>query len=345
MEKDVYVSGKILTPDGFKTGFININSNESYHIQKGIPSKDPIRKGIIIPSFWNAHTHIGDTFIRQRQVSLPHDLEELVAPPDGLKHRLLKEVSEQEIKQGMSIGLQEMLQCGTSLFCDFRENGVYGAQLLRQQTKHSEITPLIFGRPEKLRFDKNELLDLVKIVDGIGLSSISDWQKDDLELVIKIAKKHNLSVAIHASERVREDIDSILSIEPSFLVHMTKGTKKDFEKIKKHKIPVVICPRSNAFFGYKPPLRLMKKIGVDMILGTDNAMLHSLKIQDEIHFIMKQFPDVFSLEELLSMATYRPRKVLNLKDSIARSSFPTSFLVLDTKTLEPMFMSEKGLRG
>jgi hypothetical protein len=86
----------------------------------------------------------------------------------------------------------------------------------------------------------------------------------------------------------------------------------------------------------------MKKTGIELLIGTDNAMLHSLKMQDEIHFIQKQFPNMFSLESLLTMTAILPRKVLNLKDGMSRSTFPTSFLVLDTKTLEPIFKSKKG---
>ena len=342
MVKDVYVSGKILTINGFKNGFINLNSEKPYQIQKGVPPSSPIKKGLIVTSFCNAHTHIGDTFIRSRDVTLPNNIEQLVAPPDGLKHRLLKEASEKEIKQGMNLALNEMTQAGIDFFCDFRENGINGAKTLKLMGKHAGITPIIYGRPENLDVDKKEILELIKIADGIGLSSISDWKTDNLEIIANYAKKHNTSLALHASERIREDIDFILSLEPTFLVHMTQGTKKDFEKIKQQNIPVVICPRSNAFFGYKPPLQRMKKTGIELLIGTDNAMLHSLKMQDEIHFIQKQFPNMFSLESLLAMTTILPRKVLNLKDGMSRSTFPTSFLVLDTKTLEPIFKSKKG---
>ena len=345
MVQDVFVSGRILTEQGFETGFINISTEEPFHIQRGSPPISPIKKGIIVPSFFNTHTHVGDTFIRKRDVILPHHLEELVAPPDGLKHKLLKNASETEIKQGINTALEEMMQSGISLFCDFRENGVNGAKLLKQLPQPADITPIIYGRPERLTFDEKEFLDLIKVVDGIGLSSITDWQKDYLKLISGFAKKHNIPLALHVSERIREDIDFILSLEPDYVVHMTKGSKKDFEKLKQQNIPVVICPRSNAFFGDQPPLNLMKKTGVELLLGTDNAMLHSLRIQDEIHFIQQHVPNVFSLERLLIMATYLSRKVLNLKDGMSRSNFPTSFLVLDEKTLEPIFISKAGLRG
>jgi cytosine/adenosine deaminase-related metal-dependent hydrolase len=39
-------------------------------------------------------------------------------------------------------------------------------------------------------------------------------------------------------------------------------------------LPVVVCPRSNMFFGMVPPLARMVKAGVTVALGTDNAMIH-----------------------------------------------------------------------
>ncbi len=337
-----YISGKILTPDGFQKGFLSLTDDEEIVIEEGSPPVRPVQKGLIIPTVVNAHTHIGDTFVRNRGLELPHDLEQLVAPPHGLKHRLLKSVSNDEIRQGITAGLKEMINGGTYCFCDFREGGKRGAQVLIDQAKKQAITPMIYGRPRLLRFDKNELLNLFPVIDGIGISSISDWEPDELESVIDLAQNHDIPVAFHASERIREDIDQILSYNPAFLIHMIKASKNDFLKVKEHDIPIVICPRSNSFFGQRPPYELMKKTGVDMVLGTDNAMLHSLSILDEIRFIRRDFPKMFSFEDLLLMATYKARKALNLKDGIPGSNFPTSFLVLDVLTGEPIVTSFNG---
>ena len=47
----------------------------------------------IIPSFFNAHTHIADTVAMDTPVA-ESTLAKLVAPTDGLKHRILRRTSD-----------------------------------------------------------------------------------------------------------------------------------------------------------------------------------------------------------------------------------------------------------
>ena len=42
----------------------------------------------ICPALFNAHTHLGDTVAMD--IPLPGRLSDIVAPPDGLKHRILR---------------------------------------------------------------------------------------------------------------------------------------------------------------------------------------------------------------------------------------------------------------
>ena len=104
-----YIQGEILTKDGFINGYLECdNDHVSSDIRKGTPPKKPFVQGIILPSCVNAHTHIGDSFIRLKHLDLPHDVKELVGPPLGLKHRLLKEATEQEMLEGIQASLSEI---------------------------------------------------------------------------------------------------------------------------------------------------------------------------------------------------------------------------------------------
>ena len=47
------------------------------------------------------------------------------------------------------------------------------------------------------------------------------------------------------------------------------------------------------FYGLKPNVKLMKKHWCKFVVGTDNAMLNSPNILDEIKFIKKQFQKNF----------------------------------------------------
>lgn len=334
-----YVSGKILTKDGFTNGYIGFEKNKILKKDKGIPPEKPIAKGIITPSFINFHTHLGDSFIRNKNVEVPNDIKKLVAPPDGIKHKLLKEAYQFEIVDGMEESIDKMLKTGTKLFCDFRENGIMGICELKTALRDWKISCLILSRPEEIKYDPKEIELILKNSDGIGLSSITDWGYKDIKKIAEETKKQKKIFSIHASERIREDIDKILELKPDFLIHMNKATESDLKKVKEKNIPIVICPRSNNFFKIQPNYKMLKKIGNNILLGTDNAMLNSPNILDEIKLIKKQ-TDIFDLEELLKMITITPRKVLNPRAGILCPKSPADLVVIDEKTLDILYVSK-----
>ncbi|MDH7517762.1 MAG: amidohydrolase family protein [Candidatus Thermoplasmatota archaeon] len=332
-----YVSGEILTNKGFEKGYVGFEKNKIVETGKGSPPKKPVCTGLITPSFVNAHTHIGDSFIKKKDIDLPRKVEELVAPPHGLKHRLLKEATEEEIIAGMRDSIETMKAGGVSCFWDFRETGITGVSQLRKSLKNTGVSSLILSRPKHLNYDPEEVSFLLENSDGIGLSSISDWDYSELEKVARHTKKENKIFALHASERKREDIDLILGLKPDFLVHMVFATESDLERVKDDNVPVVVCPRSNMFYCLKPNLGLLKKQGVDLLIGTDNAMISSPSVLDEIRYI-KTISNEFSTEELLTMATYGARKVLNVDDSIPAPDSTTGIVVLDKESFKPLYI-------
>lgn len=334
-----FVSGEILTVDGFQKGYIGFDKETIVEIGKNVPKK-PICKGLIVPSFINAHTHIGDSFIRDKNVKLLKDVEKLVAPPNGLKHKMLKESDKHEIIKGMKKSIDIMIDSGNSFFCDFREGGIAGVYLLKSALEHRPISAMILSRPENLVYDRKEINLLLKNSDGVGLSAISDWVFSELEKISKHVKKEKKFFAIHASERVRENIDDILDLKPNFIIHMVQATESDLIRVKENNIPVVVCLRSNSFFGLKPDFKLLKKVGNEVILGTDNGMINPPNILDEIKHL-KSMTRVFSSEEILRMVTVTPRKVLNQSPCILGPNSPTDFVVLDKKSLKMLYVPKK----
>src|SRR5207249_9142245 len=53
---------------------------------------------------------------------------------------------------------------------------------------------------------------------------------------------------------LREEIDAVLDLSPAFLVHMLHATDADLERCADAHVPIVVCPRSNAFFGMTPDI-------------------------------------------------------------------------------------------
>jgi len=332
-----YVQGEVLTQHGLVTGYVGFEPGHGVEIRKGTPPEKPVAQGLILPTCINAHTHLGDSFIRYKELQLPRSVSDLVAPPAGLKHRLLKEASEQEIQQGIERSLAEMTVAGTSCFCDFREGGIIGIFQLRKALKHYLVGSVILTRPSQLVYDKEELDRLLQNSQGIGLSSISDWEPSEIEKIASEVRRKKKLFALHACEVNREDIDQVLDLRPNLLVHMIAATPDDLERVHDAHLPIVVCPRSYMFFRLKHDFAAMKKTKVTLLLGTDNAMINTPDVLEEVRILQKT--GVFSLEELLTTVTYTPRKALNLDDGIQGPNLSEQFIVLERDSLKLIYRS------
>jgi cytosine/adenosine deaminase-related metal-dependent hydrolase len=120
---------------------------------------------------------------------------------------------------------------------------------------------------------------------------------------------------------------------------MIKASESDLTRVKEMNIPIVICPRANSFFGLKPDYKLLKKVKNDILIGTDNAMINSPVILEEIKYIISVTKE-FSTLDLLYMATYDARKALNLDCAILCPNSKADFIVLDKKSLKPLYVSD-----
>lgn len=231
--------------------------------------------GTILPMPFNAHVHMGDSFISGEP---PRNLMEAVGP-GGFKHRRLESTSDREIRDGMIRSASLMEKTGTTGYCDFREGGLRGTEIaLSFETK---LQRCILGRP----LNSDEINPILKRADGISMSSVVD---NDIELIhLSASECHRTGkiFGIHFSEAKREDIEIIESIKPSFLVHCLKCTDQDLKRISELQIPVVITPRSNYFFSLDPDYQKFIDSGIELMLGTDNAMTVDPDMYAEMQFL------------------------------------------------------------
>ncbi len=280
---------------------------------------------VALPPLANAHTHIGDAFIEEE---ISGSIMDVVAPPDGLKHRRMRKADDREIVAGMAGALEEMYTTGVRRFADFREQGLRGVILLKEAldsfnglleiSGNEPITATILGRPES----GDDIDKLLTMSDGLGISSITDHDMDYLRELRKETKHHKKLFALHVSERIREDTDFVLELRPDFIIHMNEATDDDMRKVAEAGIPVVVCPSSNMFFGKIPPVRRMMDAGIKVALGTDNLMLNPPSILREMsilnlaaHFAGAPLTyqeiiriGVDNTRELAGMEAWRPRE-------------------------------------
>ncbi|HJJ47575.1 MAG TPA: amidohydrolase family protein [Methanocorpusculum sp.] len=232
-------------------------------------------KHIIIPKFFNAHTHLADTVA----MDLPVDrsLAELVAPPNGLKHRILAQTKDSDLVSAMRGSIEFMKMSGTAGFADFREGGTHGVSLLEEAARGSGMEAVILGR------DGGECA-----ADGCGLSS-AHGTEEEARLRDKVKKAGGI-FAVHAGEKGTDDIEDAFALEPDFIVHATRFRPQDIRQTADMQIPVVVCPRSNwqlhvACGPQTPPIRELLDAGCKVYLGTDNCMFVSPDMCAECAFV------------------------------------------------------------
>jgi cytosine/adenosine deaminase-related metal-dependent hydrolase len=305
------LSGTVLWGDDFEPveGTLVVEGGEVVRLDEELTDSDDI----VLPAFVNAHTHLGDSIAKEAGRGLT--LEELVAPPDGLKHRLLGDASRDELVEGMRRSLEFMASTGTGLTLEFREGGIEGVHALREAATNVDVEPFVFGR---------ETEDVLSVADGFGASGAGDGEFGRERNAARDADK---PFAIHAGEVDASDINPAIDLDPDLLVHMVHAEDLHLDRVADNEIPVAVCPRSNLVtdVGVPPVSDLLDRTSV--ALGTDNVMTNSPSMFREMAFATKLF-DV-SAPEVLRMATRAGAEVVGANCGVLEAGRDARVLVLD----------------
>jgi len=314
----MYLEGTILAGPDFEPveGRLVVADGEIV----GLEERDTDSDDVICPAFVNAHTHIGDSIAKEAGEGL--SLDELVAPPDGLKHRLLRTAGREEKVAAMARTLRYMEATGTGTFLEFREGGVDGVAALRDALAGERVAfdgravePVVLGRDDP---------DVLSVADGYGASGARDADFDATRSETREAGK---LFGIHAGERDADDINPAMDLDPDFLVHMVHAEGIHLERLEDRETPVVVCPRSNLVTNVGvPPIRELTE-RTTVALGTDNVMTDSPSMFREMEFAAK-LSDL-SAREILRMATRNGAEIAGLNRGVVREGADADLLVLD----------------
>ena len=297
-------AGMIWADEPFE-GYICVDNGIVSEIGRGKAPEGAHFSRFIIPPMVDAHTHLGDAGLDLKGAK--YSLEELVAPPNGLKHRYLRSTPREKIVDDMKVYCRSLKASGVSRVMDFREGGLEGVRMLREACPDA----VILGRPVSEGFDANEIDAILREADGIGISSISDMPVAYVEAIADAVHRAGKILAIHVSERVREDMDTVLSLQPDFVVHMCMGTDRDLRALADADVPISVCTRSNLYFGRVPPLKRMCDAGADIMIGTDNAMLFPPDIMGEMDVFQQLCEQQGCHPSTLPRASARSSKLLS----------------------------------
>ena len=279
---------------------------------------------IVCPRFINAHTHIGDSIIKDEGDGL--SLDEVVKPPNGIKHLALESASDDELIDAMRKSMWDMYHLRISHFIDYREGGLEGVKLLKEASKDIPITPIILGRDSSFYGEdadyhqvKIAIRKLLKHADGIGLSGFGEIDTTVAEIICEKCEKEGKISSIHVAENESNQFSSIektnktepqRAFDAGFnqVVHMTNPKNDDIALLAESKSSLTVCPRSNGALSVGIiPLFDILKTGVRPLIGSDNIMINRPDLFREMEFtlkIMKGFSKNYVAPvEILKMAT------------------------------------------
>ena len=302
MPIDEYLlSGSILCGEDFDVveGYICIRDGVIAEICEEPGRVDALAHGIILPAFVNAHTHLGDSVLKDPEIT---DIASLVRPPDGLKHRVLRETSTHDLVHAMRASICDMVATGTCAFADFREGGLSGVLALMRAIDAASasgcavaVDAVILGRPGWSKDDGaesgegdavDEIDSILELAGGIGISSTNDYEEGVAAAIAGRTRRQGGVFAIHAGEPDSTDIRDALELNPDLLIHLTHASRDDLRGVAEENIPVVVCIRSNLVTRVGiPPVKEMLAAGLLVAAGTDNVMFNSVDIFSEMRFL------------------------------------------------------------
>ena len=298
---EILIHGTIIYGDDFlaEEGYIGIKDGIIREFGSGHVDAD--LEGLVCPRFVNAHVHLGDSAFKDPPY-LP--LPDLVGP-GGLKAKMLGETPRARIVEGMRRNLEQMATTGTVAFADFREGGADGVAMLEEALEGMPLLARILGRPGAGQ------KEAPKSCWGLGISSTRDLPEEVVGALVAQARRAGQIVGVHAGEAGRDDILSALALQPDFLVHLSRAKEDDLKSVSRAGIPVVVCPRSNLMTGAGlPDVKMMVHQGISVAVGTDNVMLNSPDMFEEMHFLNKVL--LHDDRQVFNMCTLNGAKIIGL---------------------------------
>lgn len=310
---------------------------------------------IVLPAFLNAHIHIGDSIVKDVGDGL--SIQELVEPPNGLKHQKLNEADDTEIVESMHEAAKEMLYSGISTFIDFREGGIKGIELLKKAIYDLPINACILGRSDKY-YDPNTTPNEARLIthellqhcDGIGLSGVNDVDPEIMFQIAQVCNDEGKLAMVHVAEYYelqeqsvqltnQTEVERALKAGFTNLVHVTYPIMQDLNLIIESSPCIISCPRSNGMLSVGiPPVSAYAEEKIDVALGTDNVMFNKPDMFREMEYTLKavrgSYKNKINAHDILKMATINGFKILGKDISIQEGNI-SDILVIRQKSEDP----------
>ncbi len=259
---------------------------------------------VVMPGLINSHTHLGMSLLRNFADDLPlHDwLTKKIWPIEA-------KLTSKDIYWGSLLSMVEMIQGGTTAFCDmyFSMEGV--GRGLEESGIRGVLTRGLIEEQGQSQIKLNETKELYKNWHGKGNGRIKvmvaphapyTCSPDFLLEALNLAKELDTGIHIHLSETKKEVEDSFkihgkspirhvydLGIfeVPTIAAHCVHVDDEDIEIMKEKNVSPVNNPSSNLKLasGFAPVEKMLKR-GIPVALGTDGSSSNNnLNMFEEIN--------------------------------------------------------------
>ncbi len=302
---------------------------------------------ILMPGLVNLHTHIElpKSLYKIRTKTFADWVLNLVAAK--------KKLTQTDFNNAVSAGIKYSVKTGTTTIGEICTHDV-SSSLLEQSGLHAVIFYEIISMDQSSNpFPAFSVAATPLIHVGISPHTPYTVSEKTLRLINGYTKKHHLLLAMHVAEskdEIRllqrkksgleklyqlahwdldwaphgtssfEYLDRIGSLSPNLLaVHAVQVTDEDLDLIKKHRVSVAHCPRSNRELGVgRMPLKKMLDAGITVGLGTDSlASVPTLSMWDEMRYAYRiHRQDGVSAEDIFKLATIGGARALGLEREI-----------------------------
>ncbi|MCF6465487.1 amidohydrolase [Clostridium sp. Cult2] len=273
---------------------------EDIKIDRTIDGKNKVA----IPGLINAHTHIGMSLLRNYADDLPlHEwLTQKIWPIEANLKR-------EDIYWGSLLSMVEMIQTGTTAFCDMYFFMDEVGKGLEESGMRGILTRGLIEEPGKEKEKLDDTRSLYNNWNDKGNGRIKvmvaphapyTCSPDYLEDIMDLAYELDTGIHIHLSETKKEVEDSFKTYGkspikhvydlglfrlPTIAAHCVHINHEDIKILKENNVSPVNNPTSNLKLasGFAP-IDEMLKFGVNVSLGTDGSSSNNnLNMFEEIH--------------------------------------------------------------
>lgn len=316
---------------------VEVSDGAISHIGRGhVGGAVDLRRGLAMPTLVNAHVHVLDYAFLEYGSGM--GIDEVVSEPRGLKHRLLSSLSAEEAAYACRRVFSRLLRSGVGAAVVFSELP-WASRAVREEARGVGVDVVVLSRPRGgVGVD-----EVLREADGLGLDSPLRYGISELAEMRRRSDAMGKLIAVHVAEteasRLRGDFELALdSLRADLVVHGTWLKEPDAEALAQRGVPLVVCPRSNMFFGVGlPPIAELLERGVALLLGTDNAGLvepDPWREMEVAYYVARMGRAGVSAKEVLKMATVNAVEVKGLGlGSAIEEGREASFVVLDAEEL------------